>query len=158
LTQPTDKLTPRKSLKSTVVTNEDIACLLQAKPKDLNFEEGKIFGRAQGLTEGIKEGAQLAASEVASLSKRLSDSLKQSNGIATENLIVIQTAAGLAVELQRERNLVAVQTVKLAKMKRTTKSRRVSWLYFEVLVTLFCAYQGPPSQRAPAAHLILESH
>ena len=113
---------------------------LFAAGKAKGFEEGTEFGRAQGLTEGIKEGTQsaaLSALEVASLratndalQKRLSETLKQSNGIATENLIATKTAAGFVIELQRERNLVAAlertvagQTVEVANLKRINEDQ-----------------------------------
>ncbi len=101
-----------------------------AAGKAKGLEEGTEIGRALGLEEGIKEGTQLAALEVASLratndalqkrladtieqsngiatknllaTQRLADTLEQSNGIATENLLATQTAAELVVELQRE--------------------------------------------------------
>ena len=62
--------------------------------------------------------------------KRLSETLEQSNGVATENLLATQTAAGFVVELQRERNLVAAlertvtdQTVELANLKRINEDQ-----------------------------------
>ena len=89
------------------------------------MEEGTAIGRALGLEEGIKEGAQSAALEIASLQKRLADTLEQSNGIATQSLLATQTAAGFVVELQRERNLVAAQTVELATLKRINEEKTV---------------------------------
>ena len=69
---------------------------LFAAGKAKGFEEGTECGRAQGLTEGIKEATQSAAREVESLratnndlQKRLSETLEQSNGVATENLLLI---------------------------------------------------------------------
>jgi hypothetical protein len=56
--------------------------------------EGTELGRALGLAEGIERGKELLARENTSLRttnealhKRLCDTLEQSNGVATENLL-----------------------------------------------------------------------
>ena len=122
------------------------------------FEEGTEFGRSQGLTEGIKEGAQSAASEVASLKKQLSDSLEQSNGIATENLIVTQTAAGLVVELQRERNLVAAQTVELVNLKRINEEQARELAVLRSASDSFLGLSSSASATRPGSSPYLKSH
>ena len=66
------------------------------------------MGRNLELEKGLKRGKELAERENASLGdtnealhKRLCDTLEQSNGVATENLIATQMAAELDVEIQQ---------------------------------------------------------
>lgn len=96
--------------------------------------EGTELGQALGLAEGIERGKESVARENASLKatnealhKRLCESLKQSNGIATENLLATRTAADLVVKKQQLRNQIAVlertvadQTVELETLKQLT--------------------------------------
>ena len=113
------------------------------------MEEGTAIGRALGLEEGIKEGAQSAALEIASLQKRLADTLEQSNGIATERLLATQTAAGFVMELQRERNLVAAQTVELATLKRINEDKERE---LEALRSSQAAWLGLSSSASRPTH------
>ena len=138
---------------------------LFAAGKAKGFEEGTECGRAQGLTEGIKEATQSAAREVESLratnndlQKRLSETLEQSNGVATENLLATQTAAGFVVELQRERNLVAAlertvadQTSELANLKRINEDQACELAVLRSSSASFLGLSSSTSATRPAS-------
>jgi hypothetical protein len=83
------------------------------------------------LEEGLKIEKELVEREHASLRatnetlhKRLCDTLEQSNGVATENLIATQTAAQFAVEIKQYRNQVEFLERTVADQKVELKTLR----------------------------------
>ncbi len=101
------------------------------------IEEGTELGRTLGLKEGLKRGKELVERENASLRatnealhQRLCDTLEQSNGVASENLIATHTAAQFAVEIQQYINqveflerTVADQKVELETLKQLSREQ-----------------------------------
>jgi flagellar biosynthesis/type III secretory pathway protein FliH len=106
------------------------------------FEEGKESGCALGLAEGLEKGKESAAcanaTQIASLKatnealhKQPCDILKQSNGVATGQLIATQPASELVVENRKQNNKiealeqsVADLTVKLATLKQLNEEQK----------------------------------
>jgi hypothetical protein len=97
---------------------------LFAAGKVEGIAEDTKWGRTLGLEEGLKRGKELVEHENTSfratnkaLHKRLCDTLEQSNGVATGNLIATQTAAQFAVEIQQYKNQVEFMERNVANQK-----------------------------------------
>ncbi len=120
-------------------------CCRQTPGRAKGFEEGSESGRALGFAEGLERGRESAArahsTEIASLkatnealSKQLCNILEHSNGVATGQLIAIQTASELVVENRKlnnkiealERAVVTVdQTVELTTLKQLNEEQKL---------------------------------